>query len=88
MIRFNGYPFLEKDDHAYNVPGEYICIVLCRHDSHWYSVSRVMKRDLRTLPVSGLTVQNLGKLPRQSMLGSSSYAQRSALPTRTSRDSP
>ena len=21
MIKFNGYPFLEKDDHAYNVPG-------------------------------------------------------------------
>lgn len=21
MIRFNGYPFLDKDDHAYNVPG-------------------------------------------------------------------
>ena len=20
-IRFNGYPFLDKDDHAYNVPG-------------------------------------------------------------------
>ncbi|OCH88114.1 Cl-channel protein [Obba rivulosa] len=42
MIRFNGYPFLEKDDHAYNVP-----------------VSDVMKRDLRTLPVSGLTVRNI-----------------------------
>lgn len=23
MIRFNGFPFLEKDDHAYNVPGTY-----------------------------------------------------------------
>ena len=21
MIKFNGYPFLEKDNHAYNVPG-------------------------------------------------------------------
>ena len=21
MIRFNGYQFLEQDDHAYNVPG-------------------------------------------------------------------
>ncbi|OBZ70692.1 hypothetical protein A0H81_09370 [Grifola frondosa] len=42
MIRFNGYPFLEKDDHAYNVP-----------------VSRVMKMDLQTLPVSGLRVCDL-----------------------------
>ncbi|TFK83399.1 Cl-channel protein [Polyporus arcularius HHB13444] len=42
MIRFNGYPFLEKDDHAYNVP-----------------VARVMRTDLETLPVSGLTVQEL-----------------------------
>ncbi len=23
MIRFNGYPFLEKEDHAYNVSGKY-----------------------------------------------------------------
>ncbi|EIW62694.1 Cl-channel protein [Trametes versicolor FP-101664 SS1] len=42
MIRFNGFPFLEKDDHAYNVP-----------------VSRVMRFDLKTLPASGLTVQDI-----------------------------
>lgn len=23
MIRFNGYPFLEKDDHVYDVPGTF-----------------------------------------------------------------
>lgn len=23
MIRFNGYPFLEKDDHVYNVAGKW-----------------------------------------------------------------
>ncbi|KAI9067301.1 Cl-channel protein [Trametes sanguinea] len=45
MIRFNGFPFLEKDDHAYNV-----------------SVSRVMRTDLKTLPVSGLTVQDIEKI--------------------------
>lgn len=22
MIRFNGFPFLENEDHAYNIPGE------------------------------------------------------------------
>ncbi|PCH36055.1 Cl-channel protein [Wolfiporia cocos MD-104 SS10] len=42
MIRFNGYPFLERDDESYNVP-----------------VSRVMKRDIRTLPASGLRVRDI-----------------------------
>ncbi|KAH9929594.1 Cl-channel protein [Epithele typhae] len=42
MIRINGYPFLDKDDHAYNVP-----------------VSRVMRTDLKTLPVSGLSVKEI-----------------------------
>lgn len=28
-IRFNGYPFLDKDDHAYNVPGA-SCFALTR----------------------------------------------------------
>lgn len=42
MIRFNGYPFLEKEDHAFNVP-----------------VSSVMKRDLYTLPASGICVRDL-----------------------------
>ncbi|THH01086.1 hypothetical protein EW026_g1533 [Hermanssonia centrifuga] len=41
-IRFNGYPFLDKDDHAYNVP-----------------ISRVMRADLHTLPVSGITVRGI-----------------------------
>lgn len=27
-IRFNGYPFLDKDDHAYNIPGTLLCIPL------------------------------------------------------------
>ena len=28
MIRFNGYPFLEKEDHAYNVSGEFLAYVM------------------------------------------------------------
>jgi hypothetical protein len=24
MIKFNGYPFLEKEDHAFNVPGLFL----------------------------------------------------------------
>ncbi|KAL5523651.1 hypothetical protein ACEPAG_7824 [Sanghuangporus baumii] len=39
MIRFNGYPFLEKDDHAFNA-----------------AVSSVMRRELHTLPATGLRV--------------------------------
>ena len=31
-IRFNGYPFLDKDDHAYNVPG------VCRADTTLFRV--------------------------------------------------
>ncbi|GBE80493.1 predicted protein [Sparassis crispa] len=42
MIRFNGFPFLEKDDQAYNVP-----------------VSRVMRRELHTLPASGICVRDI-----------------------------
>ncbi|KAL0956839.1 hypothetical protein HGRIS_002951 [Hohenbuehelia grisea] len=42
MIRFNGFPFLEKEDHAYNV-----------------SVAKVMRRELHTLPESGMSVKDL-----------------------------
>lgn len=41
-IRFNGYPFLEKDDHVYDVP-----------------VSTVMRRDLHTFRVSGMTLRDV-----------------------------
>ena len=27
MIRFNGFPFLEKEDHAYNVSGSCIFVI-------------------------------------------------------------
>ncbi|KLO20320.1 Cl-channel protein [Schizopora paradoxa] len=42
MIRFNGYPILEKDDHAFNL-----------------TVSSVMRRDLHTMPASGLRVKDV-----------------------------
>jgi chloride channel 3/4/5 len=29
MIRFNGYPFLEKEDHAYNVSGKFLGMRIC-----------------------------------------------------------
>jgi hypothetical protein len=27
-IRFNGYPFLEKDDHVYDAPGRYLLLLV------------------------------------------------------------
>ena len=45
MIRFNGYPFLEKEDHSFNV-----------------SVSRVMKKDLHVLLVSGMRIHDLEEM--------------------------
>ena len=27
-IRFNGYPFLEKDDHVYDAPGLYLFLLV------------------------------------------------------------
>lgn len=44
MIKFNGYPYLDKEEQAFHV-----------------SVSRVMKRDLETLPSTGMTVADIGE---------------------------
>ncbi len=61
MIRFNGFPFLEKDDHAYNVPGTRRSVpCVCSTDST--TVSRVMRLNLKTLPASGLTIQDIGMI--------------------------
>lgn len=60
MIRFNGFPFLEKDDEAYNVPG----VFSYSRDRIAYSrcvVSRVMKTQLHTIPASGLCIRDVGK---------------------------
>jgi len=45
MIRFNGFPFLEKEDHAYNV-----------------TVSKVMRKDLHTIPDTGMCVKDIEAL--------------------------
>jgi chloride channel 3/4/5 len=59
MIRFNGFPFLEKEDHIYNVTGT----------SHWdqnkllltlLQVSTAMRKDLQTLSESGMRVKDVG----------------------------
>lgn len=60
MIRFNGFPFLEKEDHAYNVSG------MWSHDSHCTAsemsgpVSTVMRTELHTLSDSDMCVKDVG----------------------------
>ena len=60
MIRFNGFPFLEKDDEAYNVSGARSHSrdrIMCSPQT----VSRVMKTQLHTMPASGLCIRDVGK---------------------------
>lgn len=62
-IRFNGYPFLDRDDHAYNISGQCSSV---RFEPYLFielslSVSKVMKTDLHCLPVSGATVRDIGE---------------------------
>ncbi|KZT10858.1 uncharacterized protein LAESUDRAFT_721246 [Laetiporus sulphureus 93-53] len=56
MIRFNGYPFLEKDDEAYNVPVSKVM----RSDLHTLSASGLTVRDieerLRSTDVKGFPI--------------------------------
>jgi len=64
MIKFNGYPFLEKEDHVFNVPGP--CVSLRGGSVQSLKqiirpVARVMKRDLHTLPISD-TIQDVETL--------------------------
>lgn len=68
MIRFNGFPFLEKEDHAYNVAGMAVCfihpvteVIICN------IVSAVMRRDMHILTDSGMHVRDVGRFyPRES----------------------
>ncbi|KAJ2917751.1 hypothetical protein MD484_g2651, partial [Candolleomyces efflorescens] len=60
MIRFNGFPFLEKEDHAYNVTGKWrlasifpILIASCS------IVASVMKKELHTLTETGMGVKDI-----------------------------
>ncbi|KAF8160682.1 Cl-channel protein [Crassisporium funariophilum] len=64
MIRFNGFPFLEKEDHVYNVTGEssFTCEFQAHPNCSW-AVSAVMRKDLNTLSETGM----------QSLLSSTNY---------------
>ncbi len=46
-IRFNGYPFLEKDDHVYDAPGQYLLMLgQAAHLAEYYSVTGHAERYL------------------------------------------
>ncbi len=62
MIRFNGFPFLEKEDHAYNVSGELLLSLLGSMLSHSAPVSAVMRNELHVLTESGMRVKDIGKI--------------------------
>jgi hypothetical protein len=64
IIRFNGFPFLEKEDHAFNVPGVLFpvaSIVGRLVKSLTALVSSVTRKDLHTLRVSGMSVREVGQ---------------------------
>ena len=63
-IRFNGYPFLDKDDHAYNIASWYYLKFHANNAYLLVIVSRVMRQELHTLPVTGFTIRDVGKLLR------------------------
>lgn len=56
MIKFNGYPFLEDSDHAFKIPGMSSVHITysCREVDYQISVSRVMRRELFTMPEVGV----------------------------------
>ncbi|KAJ6508108.1 Cl-channel protein [Mycena vulgaris] len=61
MIRFNGFPFLEKEDHAFNVSGARLRPLGFGVERliYGYAVSAVMRRDLYTLDESGMKVRDI-----------------------------
>jgi chloride channel 3/4/5 len=64
MIRFNGFPFLEKQDHVYNVTGMKKILIWRQYLLIFppcSPVSAVMRKDLRTLTETGMRVKDVGK---------------------------
>ena len=63
MIRFNGFPFLEKEDHVYNVAGKLMLCVFTKLKLNLVSpVSTVMKKELEMLSETGMSVKDVGEL--------------------------
>jgi chloride channel 3/4/5 len=62
MIRFNGFPFLEKEDHAYGVSGGLVCCYLtpiCPDAIPTLAVATVMRRHLHVLEATGMSVSDV-----------------------------
>jgi chloride channel 3/4/5 len=63
MIRFNGFPFLEKEDHAYNVTGEWgLASIYSDTQPSCSIVASVMKKELHTLTETGMSVKDIGNV--------------------------
>ena len=60
-IRFNGFPFLEKEDHSFNVSGTPCKFALELTRLNLGAVDRVMRKELHTFYASGMRVQDVGK---------------------------
>lgn len=65
MIRFNGFPFLDKEDHQFNEDGEasrvieeQVCSLLT---CGLITAAHVMKRNVLAIPAVGLKLSELGK---------------------------
>jgi chloride channel 3/4/5 len=70
MIRFNGYPFLEKEDkdsgdHAFIEPSESALAMPGLFPEELIGlVGNVMKRDIIMMRADGMPIQEIGKLSR------------------------
>ncbi|KAK1225649.1 glycerol ethanol, ferric requiring protein [Marasmius sp. AFHP31] len=66
MIRFNGFPFLESEDHAYNVSGKNSNLLgsqeILRKQFFLPIVSAVMRTEMQTLPDTGLRVKDVEEI--------------------------
>lgn len=60
MIRFNGFPYLEKEDHVYNVTGMEAMFHSDVFLNNLPAVSTVMRKDLNTLSETGMRVKDVG----------------------------
>jgi hypothetical protein len=61
MIHFNGYPYLERDEHSFNIPGMPGVIIGPTGMLIQQSVSGVMQKELHTMSVTGMTLHEVGE---------------------------
>lgn len=62
-IRLNGYPFLDKEDHAFGVPGKIVGLIKLSAYAcllRLLPVSHVMQTDMTVLTASGVPFREIG----------------------------